>query len=106
VSDRKQTAALPSGDSGRRGRIRWGRGILLTLLVVALVVLHQDYWNWGEYKPLWFGFVPVGLWYQALYCVICSLLMWLLVLMVWPRHLETLEGPGTPDGKGNEGGHP
>jgi hypothetical protein len=41
-----------------------------------------------------------------LYCVICSLLMWLRVLMVWPKHLETLEGSGAADGKGNEGGHP
>jgi hypothetical protein len=62
-----------------------------TLLVIAVVVvyaLHQDFWFWRTARPLVFGFVPVGLVYHALFAVLASLLMWLLVKHAWPSHLE------------------
>ena len=33
------------------------------LLVVALIVLHQDNWNWDDTRLI-FGFVPVALMYH------------------------------------------
>jgi Protein of unknown function (DUF3311) len=62
--------------------------ILLVVVVGALYVLHQDFWYWRTARPLVFGFVPIGLFYQACFCVAASLLMWLLVKFAWPEHLE------------------
>jgi hypothetical protein len=71
---------------------------LLILAVAALYVLHQDFWNWttarltipflGIYNVMPFGFVPIGLFYHAMFSVAASLLMWLLVKFAWPGHLE------------------
>jgi hypothetical protein len=35
-----------------------------------------------------FGFIPIGLFYQACFSVAASLVMWLLVKYAWPAHLE------------------
>jgi hypothetical protein len=62
--------------------------VLLVVAVIALYVLHQDFWFWGTAHPLVFGFVPIGLFYQACFSLAASLLMWLLVKYAWPDHLE------------------
>ena len=65
--------------------------ILLVVAVVALYILHQDFWFWrtAEFRGrIPFGFIPIGLLYQALFSVAASLLMWLLVKFAWPSHLE------------------
>ena len=62
--------------------------ILLVVAVIALYVLHQDFSFWRTAYPLVFGFVPIGLFYQACFSVAASLLMWLLVKFAWPAHLE------------------
>jgi hypothetical protein len=61
---------------------------LLACAVVALYVLHQDFWNWRTAYPLVFGFIPIGLFYQACFSVASALLLWLLVTFAWPDHLE------------------
>lgn len=61
---------------------------LLVLAVAVLYVLHQDYWNWFEARPLVFGFVPIGLAYHAAFSVAAALVLWLLVTHAWPSHLE------------------
>jgi hypothetical protein len=61
---------------------------LLVVVVVALYILHQDFWFWRTAHPLVFGFVPIGLFYQAIFSVAASLVMWLLVKYAWPSHLE------------------
>ena len=60
----------------------------LVIAVIALYVLHQDFWFWRAARPLIFGFIPIGLFYHACYSVAAALLMWLLVKYVWPAHLE------------------
>ena len=62
--------------------------ILLVIAVIALYVLHQDFWFWRTARPLIFGFIPIGLFYHACYSVAAALLMWLLVKFAWPAHLE------------------
>jgi hypothetical protein len=62
--------------------------ILLVLAVVVLYVLHQDWWFWRTAHPMVFGFVPIGLFYQACFSGAAALLMWLLVKFAWPGHLE------------------
>ena len=63
----------------------------LTLLAIVVYLLHQDCWNWTKFEPLFFGFVPVGLAYHAVYSVLASVLMWSLVKFAWPKHLDKLE---------------
>lgn len=51
-------------------------------------LLHQDWWNWTAARPLAFGFLPVGLWYHALYTIGAAVLMASLVRWWWPAELE------------------
>jgi len=74
---------------------------LLTALVAAIYVLHQDFWNWKQAYPLVFGFLPIGLAYQAGYSILAAVMMAVLVRTVWPKHLESVE----PEGKGRRGDH-
>ncbi len=62
--------------------------ILLVIVVVALYILHQDFWFWRTAHPMVFGFIPIGLFYQACFSVAASLVMWLLVKYAWPAQLE------------------
>jgi len=62
----------------------------LVLLIVAMVILHQDFWLWKN-KSLVFGFLPVGLVYHVCYSILASIVMTILVRLAWPKHLEQLE---------------
>jgi hypothetical protein len=64
---------------------------VLVLVVSAVYLLHQDFWNWTRVEPLLFGFLPVGLWYHAAYSLLASALMCLLVKLAWPKSLEEIE---------------
>jgi len=61
---------------------------LLGLATLALYLLHQDVWLWRSARPLVFGFLPIGLFYHAAYCLLAAALMRLLVVHAWPAHLE------------------
>ena len=74
---------------------------LVYLLAVVLLVLHQDFWNFSEYKPLVFGFLPIGLAYHAVYSFACAGLMFLLVTFAWPKHLEEYENLPSQPGQGD-----
>lgn len=62
--------------------------LLLILLIVVLYLLHQDFWFWNSATPLVFGFLPIGLFYHLVYTLVISGVMWLLVKLAWPSHLE------------------
>jgi hypothetical protein len=64
----------------------------LVLVIAAVYLVHQDFWNWIRVEPLLFGFLPVGLWYHAAYSLLASALMWLLVKFAWPKSLEETKG--------------
>jgi hypothetical protein len=72
--------SAPSGVTIRRA--------LLVLATLAVYLLHQDFWFWTSARPFVLGFLPIGLFYHACYCVLAVLLMWLLVTFAWPEHLE------------------
>ena len=61
---------------------------LAAAAAATLYVLHQDVWFWRDARPLVFGFLPIGLFYHAAFTVACSALMWLMVKLAWPRHLD------------------
>ena len=72
---------------------------LAAAAAAVLYVLHQDLWFWREARPLVLGFLPIGLFYHAAFTVACSGLLWLMVKLVWPAHLDTprvARGAGAP----------
>lgn len=64
---------------------------LLTFVVVALYLVHQDFWFWRETRPVVLGFLPIGVFYHVCYTLAVAVLMWLLVRYAWPSHLEKSE---------------
>lgn len=61
---------------------------ILVLATAALFVAHQDFWWWNDARPLLGGIFPSGLWYHAAHTAASSLLLWALVRLAWPSHLE------------------
>ena len=52
-------------------------------LVILLLILHQDNWNWGNDK-LVFGFLPFGLFYHACLSVAAAATWYLATVIAWP----------------------
>jgi hypothetical protein len=67
---------------------------ILVLLVIGFYALHQDIWFWRTAQPVVFGVLPIGLFYHAAYTAAISLLMWGLVRVAWPGHLDEDETSG------------
>ena len=78
--------------------------LILFLLIAAVYVLHQDYWNWKN-AGLVFCVLPAGLAYHAAYSVVCSILMAVLVLSAWPSHLEDVQSENPATGASKEDSH-
>ena len=82
-------------------------GWLLTAAVAALYFLHQDIWFWDQARPLVFGFLPIGFFYHAVYSLAAAALMWALIRLAWPAHLEAeAETASAPDPGGGDDGPP
>jgi hypothetical protein len=64
------------------------KSAFLTLLIVILLIAHEDTWFWGVATPLLFGFLPIGLAYHAFYTLAAAALMLLVCRWVWPSHLD------------------
>lgn len=75
----------------------------LALWVGALYVLHQDFWNWDRSEPFIFGFLPIGLAYHAMYSVMASVMMWILVRYAWPAELDEEERRSTEVNSSKQG---
>lgn len=84
------TKEMPSDGRRRRrgGPVKGPVAVLLVLAVVGVLVMRNDFWQWKTPYPLLFGFLPVGLWWQALVSISAAAVMWLLVTFAWPERLE------------------
>jgi hypothetical protein len=60
------------------------------ILFLALLFLHQDFWNWSS-EEMVLGGVPIGLFYHALFSLACSGLGAWAVLRAWPSDWEQLQ---------------
>jgi len=60
-----------------------GKWIIIGL-VILLVILHQDNWNWDN-DTLVLGFVPMGLFYHACISIAASVTWWLATKIAWPE---------------------
>ncbi len=56
-------------------------------LVILLAILHQDFWLWDN-RTLVFGFLPIGLFYHAIFSIACATVWAMAVKFAWPSHLE------------------
>jgi len=63
--------------------------MLLWLATIVLLVLHQDFWFWDN-ESLLFGFMPVGLAYQAGYSIAAACLWAWAMQFAWPSHIEAM----------------
>ena len=71
--------------------------LCLVLLVIVLYGLHQDVWFWRTAQPIFFCFLPIGLFYHVCYTLAICLVMWLLVKWAWPAQLETIDTSATEE---------
>lgn len=60
---------------------------LLFVLVLVLLILHQDNWFWTD-DQLVFGFIPIGLFYHACLSVAASLVWWWATKFCWPTGVD------------------
>src|SRR5262249_49627938 len=75
---------------------------LLVVAIIALYLLHQDFWFWRAAAPIVFGFLPIGLFYHLCYTLAISALMWLLVSEACPARLAEGLGDMGTGGQGEE----
>jgi hypothetical protein len=61
---------------------------LVWILVLVLVILHQDNWNWDD-GTLVFGFIPIGLAYHACISMAAGVVWFLATKFCWPTELES-----------------
>ena len=66
---------------------------LIWLLVILLLVAHQDHWFWYD-LTLVFGFMPIGLFYHACLSLATGLVWYLACVFSWPEGLDDLEEVG------------
>ncbi|MEL7265791.1 MAG: DUF3311 domain-containing protein [Planctomycetota bacterium] len=69
-----------SSDTGSSARIG---PVIIGLLVLLLVLLHQDFWFWRD-DTLVFGVIPIGLFYHACISIGASVTWFLATVIAWP----------------------
>ena len=74
---------------------------ILASVVIAVYFLHQDLWFWRTARPLVFGFLPIGLFYHPVFCILCSAVMVLLVKFAWPLDLNSPASALLPEDEGH-----
>ena len=56
-------------------------------LVDLLAIIHQDFWWWNN-KTLVFGFMPLGLFYHALFSCMAAGVWAMAIKWAWPSEIE------------------
>lgn len=57
------------------------------ILLLLLLVLHQDYWQWDK-NELLFGFLPYALGYHMVISLVTAFVWLLAVTFAWPKGLD------------------
>ena len=68
--------------------------IVIWLLVLLLLVIHQDFWNWNS-STMVFGFLPIGLFYHACISVAAGVVWFLVTRFCWPDTTTETTHPKT-----------
>ena len=69
---------------------------LVALLAIVLAVLHHDFWFWED-TTLLLGFMPIGLAYHSLFCLLAAGLWAFAVFCAWPSELGEVVEEETED---------
>ncbi len=64
------------------------------LLIVLLIVLHQDNWLWDD-PYLVGGFLPIGLLYHMGISLAAAVVWYLATIFCWPPELEAADESAT-----------
>lgn len=64
-------------------------------LILALIVLHQDFWFWTDDR-LVFGFLPMGLFYHAVLSIAAAAVWGFVAWRAWPNELDVTSPEGGP----------
>ena len=78
-----------------------GKWIIIGL-VILLIILHHDVWNWDDKEPV-FGFMPMALLWQAGISLGAGDTWFLATKIAWPE-FELGEDPATEVAATQEGG--
>jgi hypothetical protein len=70
---------------------------LVLVAIVALLVAHQDYWQWSR-ADLVFGFVPYNMAYHIVVSLVTALVWILVCAFCWPDNLESRVMDSQPGG--------
>lgn len=73
----------PSEISGDASAAKSKGPLIITLLVVALLILHQDNWFWDD-GTLVMGFIPIALFWHACISIGASATWFLATRIAWP----------------------
>jgi len=79
-----------------------GKWIIIGL-VILLIILHHDVWNWDNKEPV-FGFMPVALLWQAGISIGAGATWFLATKIAWPEFDEVEEVAATEPAVAQEGG--
>ena len=63
---------------------------LVYLLILILLVLHNDFWLWDRVDPLILGWMPIGLFYHVVYLIAALVVLGLMVRFAWPEPPEDI----------------
>ena len=66
---------------------RPGPAKIVWVIVALMAFLHWDFWYWDD-RTLLFGFLPIGLAYQAGFSIAAALVWTAAVRYAWPTELE------------------
>lgn len=83
---------MSSSSNGNARKLVW-------LLVLALFVLHQDFW-WWDRKFLVMGFMPIGLFYHAAFSIAAGIVWALATRYAWPTEIEAWADETAEGGEG------
>ncbi len=77
------------------------------ILVVLLIILHQDFWFWTD-DTLVLGFCPIGLAFHIFLSIAACLTWWLATKFAWPESLavsenDTADTTAVPSDAGDAG---
>ena len=64
--------------------------IFVAILLVLLLIFHQDYWQWDKNYLIW-GFLPYQLAYHAVISIIASVVWYLATIYCWPADIAAKE---------------
>ena len=61
--------------------------LVIICLVILLIILHHDVWNWDNKEPV-FGFMPMALLWQAGISIGAGVTWFLATKIAWPDFSE------------------